>query len=179
MKKHLLKTLPIAIIIIVAIALALTGCKKKMPKEEAPPPPPPKVEEVKPVAAPDTTGDAEKKLKADMDADKARLQAVYFDYDKSDIRPDQRDKVKTDAEILRKWSKWNATVEGHCDERGTAEYNMALGERRAKAAERALVSEGIDATRISTISYGKERAADPGHTESAWSKNRRAEVKVK
>jgi peptidoglycan-associated lipoprotein len=179
MKKHLVRFLPLAIIIMVAIALALTGCKKKMPKEEATPPPPPKVEEVKKEAAPDTTGDAEKKLKADMDADRARMQVVYFDYDKSDIRPDQRDKVKTDAEILRKWAKWNVSVEGHCDERGTSEYNMALGERRAKAAEKALASEGIDATRISTISYGKERPADPGHTESAFSKNRRAEVKVK
>jgi peptidoglycan-associated lipoprotein len=177
--KRFIRLLPVMMVIVIAATFALTGCKKKMPKEEAPPPPPPpKVEEVKP-AAPDTTGDAAKKEKEMMDADKARIQVVYFDYDKSDVRPDQRSKITGDAEILRKWSKWSVSVEGHCDERGTAEYNLALGERRAKAVEKALAAEGIDATRVTTISYGKERPADPGHAEDAWSKNRRAEVKIK
>jgi peptidoglycan-associated lipoprotein len=114
-----------------------------------------------------------------MDADRARIQTVYFDYDKSDIRSDQRDKIRTDADIFRTWTEWAVTVEGHCDERGTNEYNLALGERRAAAAKQALIAEGVDAARLNTISYGEERPVDPGHDESAWSHNRRAEFKVR
>jgi peptidoglycan-associated lipoprotein len=157
--------------------------------QEPPPPPPPVVE--KPAAPvvtpppppapppPDTTGQAARERQARMDADKARIQTVQFDYDKNDIRADQRDKIKIDADIFRTWADWQISVEGYCDERGTSEYNLALGERRAKAAEKALVAEGISAKRITTISYGKERPADPGHDESAWSHNRRTEFKVK
>jgi peptidoglycan-associated lipoprotein len=179
MNKHTtLRILPVLAIIVIALGLALTGCKKKMPKE-TPPPPPPKVEEVKPAPAPDTTGQAERDRKAAMDTDRGRLSPVYFDYDKSEIRGDQRDKVTANAEIFRRWSEWQVAIEGHCDERGTAEYNLALGERRATAAKQAIVAAGIDATRISTVSYGEEHPADPGHTEAAWAKNRRAEYKVK
>lgn len=128
---------------------------------------------------PDTTGQAERERQARMDADRARVQIVYFDLDKSDIRGEQRAKVKTDAEIFRTWTEWQVTVEGYCDKRGTNEYNLALGERRATSAKQALVAEGIAATRITTISYGEERPADPGHDESAWSHNRRTEFKVK
>jgi peptidoglycan-associated lipoprotein len=114
-----------------------------------------------------------------MDADRARIQTVYFDFNKSDIRADQRDKIKTDAEIFRTWTEWQISVEGYCDERGTNEYNLALSERRASAAKQALVAEGIATKRITTVSYGEERPADPGHDESAWSRNRRTEFRVK
>jgi peptidoglycan-associated lipoprotein len=169
--------LPLIAVLVIALAVSLTGCKKKMPKE-APPPPPPKVEEVAP-PAPDTTGQAARERQAAMDADRARIVTVYFDYDKSDIRPDQRDRITTDAEIFRRWTEWPISIEGHCDERGTVEYNLALGERRALAAKQALVAAGIDGARLSTVSYGEERPADPGHDETAWAKNRRAEFRAR
>ena len=82
--------------------------------------------------------------------------------------------LQANAQVLKKQPTWQVTVEGHCDERGTAEYNLALGERRALAAKTYLVSLGIAADRLRTVSYGKEFPFDPGHDEAAWSKNRRA-----
>ena len=169
--------LPVIAVLVIALAVAVTGCKKKMPPE-APPPPPPRVEEVAP-PAPDTTGQAARERQATMDADRARIVTVYFDYDKSDIRPEQRDRITTNAEIFRRWTDWPVSIEGHCDERGTVEYNLALGERRALAAKQALVAAGIEGARLSTVSYGEERPADPGHDETAWGKNRRAEFKTR
>jgi len=102
------------------------------------------------------------------------LQDIYFDFDKSNIRPN-------DAEILKKdyeWFKSNpgkkARIEGHCDERGTIEYNLALGQRRADATKTYMVNLGVDKSLLETVSYGKERPMDPGHNEAAWAKNRRA-----
>jgi peptidoglycan-associated lipoprotein len=102
---------------------------------------------------------------------------VYFDFDSAKIRPSEMSKLETVVAAARGNSK-QIVVEGYCDERGTAEYNRALGERRAQAAREELVRMGIDADRISTISYGKERPADPGHDESAWAKNRRDEFVI-
>ena len=99
---------------------------------------------------------------------------VFFDFDKSDIRPDARAVLEKQAAWLKANSRYQITVEGHCDERGTREYNLALGERRATAAKNYLVSLGIPANRVRTISYGKERPAVLGSNEAAWSKNRRA-----
>ena len=169
--------LPVIAVLVIALAVAVTGCKKKMPKEA--PPPPPRVEEVAPPPAPDTTGQAAREQQAAMDADRARIVTVYFDYDKSEIRADQRDRITTNAEIFRRWTDWPVSIEGHCDERGTVEYNLALGERRALAAKQALVAAGIEGARLSTVSYGEERPADPGHDETAWGKNRRAEFKTR
>ncbi|MBU0510013.1 peptidoglycan-associated lipoprotein Pal [bacterium] len=176
-KQFLIRVMPVMLMIVLAGAIALTGCKKKMPKEA--PPPPPKVEEVAPPPPPDTTGQAERERQAAMDADRARIQAVYFDFDKSVIRPDQRSKITTNADIFRNWTEWAVSIEGHCDERGTTEYNLALGERRATSAKQALVAAGVDAARVSTVSYGEERPVDPGHNEASWSRNRRAEFRVK
>ena len=99
---------------------------------------------------------------------------IYFDYDSAKVRPSEASKLETVAAALKGNSK-KLVIEGHCDERGTAEYNRALGERRAQAAREELARLGVDADRISTVSYGKDRPADPGHDESAWSKNRRCE----
>jgi len=107
------------------------------------------------------------------------LQNIYFDYDKSAIRPDAREILKANAEIFTKNSSAKIVMEGHCDERGTAEYNMALGERRAQEAKQYLVNLGIDASRIETISYGKERPLDNRSTEEAWAQNRRAQFLLK
>jgi peptidoglycan-associated lipoprotein len=101
------------------------------------------------------------------------LKDIHFDFDKYDIRPGDAEILKENAALLSKFPKIKIQVEGHCDERGTVEYNLALGERRANSAKRHLISLGIAADRISTISYGKERPLDPGHNEEAWAKNRR------
>ena len=178
--KQMLKTaFSLAAILILAAALTTSmGCKKRARKE--PPPPPKDTTEVvvEPVAPTDTTGQGARDEQARMDADRARIQVVYFDYDQSTVRSDQREKVRTNADIFRTWTQWQVSIEGHCDERGTNEYNLALGERRATAAKQALVAEGVDAARVSTISYGEERPADPGQNESAWARNRRAEFRV-
>lgn len=107
------------------------------------------------------------------------FETAYFDFDKSDLRQDTREVLSKDANIMLK-VKTDAKVriEGHCDERGSAEYNLALGERRAKSALQYLVTLGVPASRLSTISYGKEKPAVQGSTEEAWAKNRRAEFTI-
>jgi len=110
--------------------------------------------------------------------DKATLKPIYFEYNKSNIRPEFQPVLENIAKWLGKRSESQLLVEGHCDERGTDEYNLALGERRALAVRRYLVALGVSADRVHTISYGEEKPADPGHDEAAWSKNRRTEFKV-
>jgi peptidoglycan-associated lipoprotein len=105
-------------------------------------------------------------------------QNIYFDYDQSNIRPDARDTLKHNATIFSHKSG-RITIEGHCDERGTAEYNMALGQRRAQEAKRYLINLGVSASRMQAISYGEENPLDPRSTEEAWAKNRRAEFHLK
>jgi peptidoglycan-associated lipoprotein len=99
---------------------------------------------------------------------------IYFDFDKFDLMPEARKILAEKASFLNAHLQMKIQIEGHCDERGTIEYNLALGERRAKAALDYLVFLGITPDRISTISYGKEKPLDPGHNEEAWAKNRRA-----
>jgi peptidoglycan-associated lipoprotein len=101
------------------------------------------------------------------------LKDIHFEFDKYNIRPGDAEILKENAALLKKYPKVKVQIEGHCDERGTVEYNLALGERRANATKKYLVSLGVSADRISTISYGKERPLDPGHNEEAWAKNRR------
>jgi peptidoglycan-associated lipoprotein len=99
---------------------------------------------------------------------------IFFDFDSSTITAEGQDTLQKQANYLKEHSDVAVTVEGHCDERGTREYNLALGERRASASKNYLVSLGVEASRIQTISYGKERPAVIGDDESAWSQNRRA-----
>jgi len=106
------------------------------------------------------------------------LKDIHFDFDKYDIRRVDEDILKENALLLKKNPKMKIQIEGHCDERGTVEYNLALGERRASNTKKYLVFLGIPSDRISTISYGKERPLDKGHHEEAWAKNRRAHVVV-
>ncbi len=101
------------------------------------------------------------------------LKDIHFDFDKYDIRPGDAEILKANAALLMKQPTIKIQIEGHCDERGTIEYNLALGERRANSAKKYLISLGMSADRISTISYGKEKPLDPGHNEEAWAKNRR------
>jgi len=102
------------------------------------------------------------------------LRPVFFEYDSSEVTDAGRTVLQANAALLKKYPTWVVTIEGHCDERGTKEYNLALGERRAVAARTYLISLGLDANRIRTVSYGSEFPFDPGHVEGAWSKNRRA-----
>ena len=107
------------------------------------------------------------------------LEAVYFDFDRSDLRQDARDTLSKNAEaLLKKIADAKITIEGHADERGSDEYNMALGDRRAKSAAKYLVTLGVKADRINTISFGEEKPAVAGQDEAAWSKNRRAEFVI-
>ncbi|HTS65559.1 MAG TPA: OmpA family protein [Candidatus Acidoferrales bacterium] len=129
----------------------------------APPPPPPP-----PAPAPQST----------LDQRLADVQDAYFDYDKSDIRPDARDALTRDASALKSilgdFPNASIVIEGHCDERGSAEYNLGLGDRRATAAKDFLVGLGVPGDRLKTISYGKERPQCTESNESCWQKNRRA-----
>jgi peptidoglycan-associated lipoprotein len=99
---------------------------------------------------------------------------VFFDTDSSTVREDGRQTLNRQAEWLKKYGSYQITIEGHCDERGTREYNLALGERRANAARQYLIAQGIPASRIKTVSYGKERPDPVGSDEAAWARNRRA-----
>lgn len=113
-------------------------------------------------------------LTAAMINERGDLRAIYFDYDQSEIRPDQRATLQANAQFMRENNDFRVLVAGHCDERGTREYNMALGERRASATMQYLVSLGVPRNRIEIISYGEEQPAAMGSTESAWQLNRRA-----
>ena len=107
-----------------------------------------------------------------------QLKDIYFDFDKYEIRPQDASVLKENAALLMKYPNVKIQIEGHCDERGTIEYNLALGERRANNCKNYLISLGIPGNRISAISYGKERPVDPGHNEEAWAKNRRAHTVI-
>jgi len=149
--------------------------KAEAPKVETPQPetPAPVTEPAKPVAE---APKAEAPAPAPVEA---TLETVYFDFDKSELRQDTRDVLSKNAEFLQKVKPdAKIRIEGNCDERGSAEYNLALGERRAKSALQYLLTLGVKADRISVISYGKEKPAVEGNTEDAWAKNRRADFVI-
>jgi peptidoglycan-associated lipoprotein len=106
------------------------------------------------------------------------LEPIYFDFDKSNLKPDATAILTKNAEWLSKNPAAKIRIEGNCDERGTSEYNVALGERRANSAKKYLIKLGISADRLTTVSYGKEKPLDLGHNEAAWAKNRRDDFKV-
>lgn len=116
------------------------------------------------------------RLKKEISAFEARH--IYFDFDRAELKPESRDILKTKAAWLKAHPDFSVRIEGHCDERGTNEYNIALGERRANAAWKYLNALGISGDRIDTVSYGEERPADTAHDEAAWRKNRRDQFKL-
>jgi len=135
------------------------------------PPPPQRLEEPTPVrlAEDSTTSRSIDELNRD-----SLLKPAFFPVDSFDLDDSGRAVVSANAELLKKYPTWKISIEGHADERGTPEYNLALGDKRASAVKTYLVSLGIPADRLQTISYGKEFPFEPGHDENAWSKNRRA-----
>ena len=141
-------------------------------KPPAPPPGPERVEDRQPVAAVADEGIGSRSLE-ELNRN-SPLQPAFFPLDSSDLDDAGRSVVTSNVEVLKKYPQWVVTIEGHCDERGTAEYNLALGDRRAAAVKTYMVSLGIAPDRLRTVSYGKEFPFDQAHTEDAWSKNRRA-----
>jgi peptidoglycan-associated lipoprotein len=180
MKKFLIYALAVVLIFSFAVS-----CKKK-PKEVPPPPPPqqqeqPVVEKVEaPVVQEPQLTEEEMFLQKSLDQINREkpLGTVYFDYDRALIRDDARAVLDGNAAWLKKFRTAKILVEGHCDERGTEEYNLALGEKRAKSAQDYLLSMGIASDRIKIISYGKSQPINPGHDESAWQMNRRAQFQI-
>jgi peptidoglycan-associated lipoprotein len=112
----------------------------------------------------------------DQDLFSQSVKDVYFDYDKADIRGDQQASVQADAQFLSQHSNISFTIEGHCDERGSTEYNLALGDQRASAVKNALTAAGVSASRIKTISYGKEKPFCTESNEACWQQNRRGHL---
>ena len=176
------------LIAIVALAMTAAACgAKKKPIVAAPAPPPATATAPAAPAAPPTRVDsplpvpAQPPLAEDSIANRSLddlnrdspLKPVLFQLDSAELDDAGRALANANAEILKKNPTWVVTIEGHCDERGSAEYNLALGERRAMAVRTYLVSLGIPASRLRTVSYGKEYQFDAGHTEEAWGKNRR------
>jgi peptidoglycan-associated lipoprotein len=171
----------IAIMLVLSFAAA---CKKK-PKEVPPAPPQtqeqPPVEKVEqPKVQEPQLSEEEMFLQKSLDQINREkpLAIVHFDYDSASIRNDAKAVLDTDAAWLKKFRTAQILIEGHCDERGTEEYNLALGEKRAKAVLDYLLSSGIAADRMKIISYGKSQPIDPGHDESAWQMNRRAQFQI-
>lgn len=128
-----------------------------------------------PVVAPESGRQTSQPPAGDL---QGQLQKIYFNFDSADLSEESRNTLSRNAEYLSKQQGAKIRIEGNCDERGSDDYNMALGERRAKAAKDYLVNLGIASDRIATISYGEEKPVDPGHDEAAWSKNRRDEFVV-
>ncbi len=115
---------------------------------------------------------------AQADKEASQFVDIHFAFDRFDLRPDARKVLDMHAKWLKAHPEFTVRIEGNCDERGTVEYNMALGQRRAASAMKYLVDLGVAKNRLSTISYGKERPLDPGHNEEAWAKNRRDHFSV-
>jgi peptidoglycan-associated lipoprotein len=145
----------------------------ELPRPPAPPPPLEPAPEPSPEPAVRPDEDLGSRALEDLNR-QSPLQPVFFAFDSTEVSAEGRAALDANAVLLRKYATWVVTVEGHCDDRGTAEYNLALGERRALAAKNYLVSLGIEGKRLSTVSYGKEFPFDPGKTEEAYAKNRRA-----
>ena len=160
----------IATTVLLTSALALAACSKKAP-EELPPAP---TQTSTPTPTPTPTGPAVGSMEHFLAAVGQANSVVYFDTDQFNIDAEDSAKLQRQAQYFSQYPSVNFTIEGHADERGTREYNLALGERRADAAKNHLVSLGIPANRIRTVSYGKERPVALGSNESAWAQNRRA-----
>ena len=170
-----------------ALALAAAGCHKKVPQAApAPPPPPPPAAPATPppppappppAAAPAPRPLSEEEIFARKSVDQLNAERpmddVFFDLDKSEVRDDARPALQKDADWLKKWGSVQVTLEGHCDSRGSAEYNLGLGSRRATAVQTYLVNLGVPAGRVVVVSKGKEQPFCNEDNESCWQQNRR------
>jgi peptidoglycan-associated lipoprotein len=179
------KVIILSMVCLLIFAFAMS-CKPKA--KQAPPPPPPqvkeqskveKVEQAPVVKKPELTEEEIFMAKSLEEINRQLpLRMIYFDYDKYAIREDAKPTLETNATWLRKFKTAKILIEGHCDDRGTEDYNLALGEKRAKSTFDYLLSLGIAQDRLKTISYGKSQPQDMGHDEAAWQKNRRAQFTI-
>jgi peptidoglycan-associated lipoprotein len=188
------RTSSVFAVLVMLVLVAASACHKNKPpvaRPTSPPPggattgarpptPPEPVNEPTPV--PPEPGVSSADTMSDRSLDdinkQSPLQPVFYDLDSAEISAEGQKTLAANAEVLKKYPSWVVSIEGHCDERGTAEYNLALGERRALAARTYLVSLGVAPERVRTVSYGKEFPFDPNHSEDAWAKNRRAHFVV-
>ena len=180
--------LPLAIAL--ALALLAGGCAKKAKPTSTPETPvvtetaeaPPKPEAPPPVAEPFPPSQVDTAPVATPTIDELNrrgvLKTVYFAYNSEDLDDTARATLQANADWLKANAKYRVEIGGHCDERGSIGYNVALGDRRAASVRSYLGTLGVDASRLTAVSYGEERPADPGHDETAWAKNRRAEFKI-
>ena len=174
--------------VLAAACLLAAACSSKPPAQvTVPPTPTPTIVSLEPTPAPTPhqtlappPAVTDETLPTSVDEINRRgyLKDAFFDFDRFEIRTSERDALAGDATWLRAHPGIRVRIEGHCDERGTADYNMALGDRRAAAVKEYLVSLGVDASRMQTISYGKERPFATGHDEAAWAQNRRGHFVV-
>jgi peptidoglycan-associated lipoprotein len=185
--KRRLTTLTLAALLGLAVLPFAAACKKKAPTTAAEARPPvtaakPAETPVAPPPKPAPTTDVEVVDISVLDLEtlnkKGYLTDAFFDFDQSDLREDARSALAGDAQWLKKHPSVQVLIEGHCDERGTSAYNLALGDRRANAAKEYLVSLGVDGSRLRTISYGKERPYCTESNETCWQKNRRAHLVI-
>ncbi len=166
-----------SLIALTLLSFVLAGCAG----QDTEPQPQPETPEEPRDATPPATAQPEEVADFDdmgrpVDPRTGRLldRTFYFDFDRSNIRPADLAVLEIHAQILNRNAGKSVVIEGHCDERGTREYNLALGERRSDAIRRFLTSAGVSSRQIETVSYGEERPEDPGHDEAAWQRNRRA-----
>ncbi len=181
------------LVVTAVVAVAMAGCHKAVPQQVAaapppplppathtPPPPPPPPPPPAPVPPPPPL--TEEQLFAQKSLDQLNserpLADVFFDLDKSEIREDAKGALQRNVDWMRRWSSTQVTVEGHCDSRGSSEYNLALGSRRADAVKSYLVSLGMTATRVVVISKGKEQPVCTDENEGCWQQNRRGHFLV-
>jgi peptidoglycan-associated lipoprotein len=172
-----------ALVVALVATSAIFGCGKKPPKAAPPPPvapqtPPPAPQPARDVVPQPSDYDRIKAMSSDEIEKLGLLAEIHFDFDRSDIREGDRQILAQNAEVLKKFDFLKITVEGHCDERGSVEYNLALGERRSKAAHDYLASLGVAADRMKSVSYGKEVPLCQQATEECWARNRRAHFTV-
>ncbi|MFQ6082718.1 MAG: peptidoglycan-associated lipoprotein Pal [Candidatus Aminicenantia bacterium] len=180
-----MKKLIIILVAVFMVFLFFISCKKRVEVLKAPPvveekaPLVEEVEEAPAIAKPTLSEEEIFRAKTLEELNKEQpLEMVHFDFDRYNIREDAKPVLEKNADWLRTHLTVEFLIEGHCDERGTEEYNLALGERRAKATMNYLVALGISPGRIRTISYGKSQPLDLGHDEIAWQKNRRAQFVI-
>ena len=159
------------------VALVLAGCSKHKEVAEAapPPPPPPPAETPAPTPPPSDPAPPPSSEPGVQD----QLRDVFYDYDAATLSAESQATLDADGKVLMDNTSVSIQIEGHCDERGTVEYNLALGDRRAQSAKDYLVRYGVPASRLSTVSYGEERPFATGNDESAWAQNRRAHFVVR
>jgi peptidoglycan-associated lipoprotein len=180
------KGILVALALVLIFSMVMFGCARTQEREldvvtaepsttepTATTEPEPKVVDVQPDKTASVSQEPAPAIQSAPAFDVSLMTDIFFAYDKSDLTMESRDRLSANAKLLKSW-KVSIIIEGHCDERGTNEYNLGLGERRANAAKNYLVSLGVDPAKIKTISYGEERPFARGHSEDAWKLNRRA-----